>query len=71
VKNLVATIQARFGSQLALARAVGLHPVRINRLCKGWLEPTQVERHEADADWLFSGFRIPTSNGGTAYSESA
>jgi len=63
--NLIAAIETRFGSQIAFARAVGLHPVRLNRLCRGWLEPTRVERHriaealEADADWLFSGFRFP------------
>ena len=65
--NLAATIKARFGSQIAFARAVGLHPVRINRLCKGWIEPTRTEREriaealETDADWLFAGFRIPAA----------
>jgi len=68
--NLVATIEATFGSQIAFARAVGLHPVRLNRLCRGWLEPTCVERDriakalDADADWLFSAFRIPAPKGG-------
>jgi len=63
--NLVAAIQARFGSQIAFAHAVGLHPVRLNRLCRGWLEPTPVERDriakvmEVDPNWLFSVFQIP------------
>ena len=64
--NLKAAIGLRFGSQLAFARAVGLHPVRVNRLCKGWVEPTLIERERiskllaADSDWLFAVFRIPT-----------
>jgi len=65
--NLKAAIEVRFGSQLAFARAVGLHPVKINRLCGGWIEPTPTERERiadalgADATWLFSTvMRIPS-----------
>ena len=63
--NLAAAIDVRFGSQLAFARAVGLHAVRVNRLCKGWVEPTPVERARiaetlrADVDWLFAVLLIP------------
>lgn len=63
--NLIAAIEARFGSQIAFARMVGVHPVRLNRLCRGWLEPTVVERDciaqalGVNADWLFSVFRVP------------
>jgi DNA-binding transcriptional regulator YdaS (Cro superfamily) len=62
--NLKAAIEVRFGSQIAFARAVGLHPIRVNRVCNGWAEPTSDERAKmtealrADADWLFSTFRI-------------
>lgn len=63
--NLKAAIDVRFGTQLAFAREVGLHPVRVNRLCRGWIEPTAVERQRiaevlrADADWLFAVLLIP------------
>lgn len=69
--NLIAAIEARFGSQIAFARMVGVHPVRLNRLCRGWLEPTQVERDRiaealaVDANWLFSRFRLPAPKGNT------
>lgn len=63
--NLKAAIDVRFGSQLAFARAVGLHPIRVNRLCRGWIEPTPLEREHiaevlrADPDWLFAVLIIP------------
>lgn len=63
--NLKAAIDVRFGSQLAFAREVSLHSVRVNRLCRGWVEPTPVERARiaealrADPDWLFAVFLIP------------
>jgi hypothetical protein len=63
--NLKAAIGVGFGSQLAFARAVGLHSVKVSRLCRGWIEPTPVERERiaealrADADWLFAVVRIP------------
>lgn len=63
--NLKAAIDARYGSQLAFARALGLHSVRVNRLCRGWVEPTAAERERitealrADADWLFAVLIIP------------
>ena len=63
--NLKAAIDVRFGSQLAFARAVGLHAIRVNRLCQGWLEPTPAERERiaeslrADVDWLFAVLFIP------------
>lgn len=63
--NLKAAIDVRFGSQLAFARAVGLHSVRVNRLCRGWVEPTPVERERisealrADPCWLFAALFIP------------
>ena len=63
--NLRAAIEHKFGTQLSFARAVGLHPVRINRICQAWVEPTRVERERisqflaADPDWLFAAFRIP------------
>lgn len=67
--NLAAAIDVRFGSQLAFARAVGLHSVRVNRLCRGWVEPTPVERERiaetlrADSDWLFAVLLIPNERG--------
>jgi hypothetical protein len=63
--NLKAAIDVRFGSQLAFAREVGLHSVRVNRLCCGWVEPTPMERERiaealrADSDWLFAVLLIP------------
>lgn len=63
--NLKATIEARFGTQLAFAREVDAHPVRVNRLCRGWIEPTPAERQrfaealQADPSWLFASLRIP------------
>jgi len=63
--NLKAAIEARFGSQIAFAREVRLHPIKINRLCRGWIEPTALERAriaealQADADWLFAVLLIP------------
>jgi hypothetical protein len=63
--NLKTAIAVRFGSQLAFARAAGLHSVKVNRLCRGWIEPTPLEREQisealrADADWLFAEVRIP------------
>jgi hypothetical protein len=63
--NLKAAIEVRFGSQIAFARAAGLHSVKVSRLCRGWIEPTPVERERisetlrADADWLFAVVRIP------------
>jgi len=74
--NLKAAIDLRFGSQLAFARAVGLHAVKINRFCNGWIEPSLAEREriaaalDADPGWLFSTVtRIPapeTSNASAA-----
>lgn len=64
--NLKAAIEMRFGSQMAFARASGLHPVKISRLCRGWVEPTDLERVRisetlrADAEWLFTVLRIPS-----------
>ena len=64
--NLKSAIEVRFGSQIAFAREVGLHPVRVNRICGGWVEPTPEERAKmtealnADTDWLFTKFRIQT-----------
>ncbi len=63
--NLKAAIEVRFGSQIAFAREVHLHSVKINRLCRGWIEPTARERAriaealQADADWLFAALLIP------------
>lgn len=63
--NLKAAIEVRFGSQIAFARAAGLHSVKVSRLCRGWVEPTEFERTritetlQADPDWLFSVVRIP------------
>ena len=63
--NLKAAIELRFGSQIAVARAVLLHPLKVNRICRGWIEPTQAERARiatalcADEAWLFAVLRIP------------
>jgi hypothetical protein len=64
--NLKAAIETRFGSQIAFARASGLHPVKVSRLCRGWAEPTEMERAQisktlrADVEWLFAVLRIPS-----------
>jgi len=63
--NLKAAIEIRFGSQIAFARAANLHSVKVSRLCRGWIEPTPLERERiaetlgTDADWLFAVVRIP------------
>ena len=66
--NLKLAIAVKFGTQLAFARAVGIHPIAINKICQGWKEPTAVERErivtalKADSAWLFSSVtRIPCS----------
>ena len=76
--NLKTAIDVRFGSQIAFARAVGLHPVKINRLCNGWVEPTPVERGRiaaalnADPVWLFSSVaRIPAPGNSSVSEEKA
>jgi hypothetical protein len=76
--NLKAAIDVRFGSQIAFARAVSLHPVKINRLCNGWIEPTPIERVriaatlKADAEWLFSTVtRIPAPGNSSVSDEKA
>lgn len=71
--NLRAAISAKFGTQTAFSVAVGIHAVRVNRLCTGRVEPTRVEKERiattlgADPDWLFSSiFRIQTNASATA-----
>lgn len=66
--NLRIAISERFGTQLACAKAAGIHPVRLNRICLGWVEPTVIERERlaeaiaTDAAWLFStAWRIPVA----------
>lgn len=65
--NLRMVIDERFGTQISCARAVGIHYVRLNRICRGSVEPTETERKclsvalSADPVWLFSGaMRIPS-----------
>jgi transcriptional regulator with XRE-family HTH domain len=69
--NLRAAIVAKFGSQVECARETGIHPVRVNRLCNGWADPTPVERERisaalnADPTWLFSSiFKIQSAPAG-------
>jgi len=64
--NLRTAIEIKFGTQLACAHSTGIHPIKLNRLCRGWIEPTPVERErltaalDADPAWLFSTHtRIP------------
>jgi hypothetical protein len=64
--NLRTAIRIKFGTQLACGHSAGIHPIKLNRLCCGWAEPTSVERErlavslQADPDWLFSTHvRIP------------
>ena len=58
--NLVATIHERFATQQAFAREIAVHPVRLNRICRGWSDPTaaelalMVKALDADPAWLFS-----------------
>lgn len=65
--NLKMAIAAKFRTQLAFARKIGMHPIALNKICGGWNEPTPVERRriaealEADEGWLFSSIpRIPS-----------
>lgn len=65
--NLRIAIEEKFGTQLACAKAAEIHPIRLNRICRGWVEPTQVEQDRlaaiigVDSAWLFSKIsRIPT-----------
>jgi hypothetical protein len=64
--NLRAVIVERFGTQLRCAEQTGIHITRLNRIIRGWIEPTLIERERlasslgADAQWLFSTVtRIP------------
>lgn len=64
--NLQAAIVERFGTQLRCAEKTGLHVTRLNRIVRGWIEPTMTERDRlatalaADPQWLFSTItRIP------------
>ena len=64
--NLKVAIESRFGSQVAFAKHINLHPVKVSRLVCGWSDPTPVERDRiaaalnADPAWLFSTCtRIP------------
>ena len=58
--NLRAVIVERFGTQLRCAEQTGIHVTRLNRIIRGWIEPTPVERDRlasalgADPQWLFS-----------------
>ena len=67
-KNLKIAIEERFRTQIAFAHAIKIHPVRVNRIVCGWVEPTKDERERisialnADAEWLFAsalGISIP------------
>lgn len=66
--NLRATIEAKFGSQQAFAKAAGVHFVRLNRVVNGWVEPTPIERErfrellKVDASWLFQVFVVPATD---------
>lgn len=68
--NLKTAIVEVFGSQLSCASEVGIHPVRLNRICNGWADPTPEERRRlvsglnAEPSWLFSEtVRIPRPSG--------
>jgi hypothetical protein len=65
--NLRAVIVERFGTQLRCAEQVGTHVTRLNRIIRGWIDPTPLERERlvsalsAEPQWLFSTtpIRIP------------
>lgn len=64
--NLRAAIAERFGSQLRCAEKTDIHFTRLNRIVRGWIEPSLIERERlasalgADPAWLFSTVtRIP------------
>lgn len=64
--NLKLAISERFGTQLECAEKTGIHHIRLNRIIRGWLEPTAAESDllasalVADPSWLFSTTtRIP------------
>jgi len=69
--NLKMAIEVRAGSQLAFAKAAGIHPVRLNRIVKGWIEPSPAERArfvellKVDATWLFRIVTLPTAPAAT------
>ena len=64
--NLKTTVELVAGSQLAFAKAAGIHHLRLNRIVNGWIEPTPVERDrfaellKVDAVWLFQMVTVPT-----------
>jgi hypothetical protein len=69
--NLKLAIGERFRTQVAFARAVDIHPVRISQIVCGWTQPKTDERERmsialnADAEWLFAtpvGISIPARN---------
>jgi hypothetical protein len=64
--NLQIAIKEKFRTQLACAKAADIHPVRLNRICRGWVAPTPIERDRltrllgVEAGWLFATLvRIP------------
>lgn len=71
--NLRIAIDEEFGTQIACAKAADIHPVRLNRICCGWVEATRVERDRlakllgVDSAWLFStATRVPRSASASA-----
>jgi hypothetical protein len=69
--NLKSTVELLAGSQIAFAKAAGIHPIRLNRIVNGWIEPTPTERDrfaellKVDAAWLFRIVTIPTAPAAT------
>jgi hypothetical protein len=65
--NLKSTIEVKFGSQIAFSKPACIHPVRLSKIVRGWIEPTPVERErltellKVDAIWLFQIFTIPNA----------
>ena len=65
--NLKTAIEVQFGSQLNFAKNAQMHPVKVNRIVKGWIEPSPAERArfvellKVDATWLFRIVTIPTA----------
>jgi len=63
--HLRAMIETKFRSQTAFARASQIELSRLNRIVRGWIDPTPMERQRCaeilgvDSTWLFQSFTVP------------
>jgi transcriptional regulator with XRE-family HTH domain len=70
--NLKTAIELTRRSQIDFAKDAGIHPIRLNRIVNGRIEPTPAERERfaellnVDAAWLFRIVTIPTAAAATS-----